>query len=52
MKNRKITFRVTQEEYDLIDSKSRQKNILYMVAGGICLLTSEILCCHNQEERM
>lgn len=29
MKDRKITFRVTQEEYDLIDSKSRQKTFVY-----------------------
>ena len=50
MKDRKITFRVTQEEYDLIDSKKQTEK--HFVYGGRWDMSAYILCCHNQEEQM
>ena len=38
MKDRKITFRVTQEEYTLIDENEKNlKQGSHMEADGICL---------------
>lgn len=37
MKDRKITFRVTQQEYTLIDEMKKLKQGSHMEADGICL---------------